>query len=72
MEQRDRDRFCSNYYPPTLWRKAEPHKGTNAARLFERRRMARVTGLEPATSGVTGRRSNQLSYTRLLKRGGGH
>jgi hypothetical protein len=34
--------------------------------------MARVTGLEPATSGVTGRRSNQLSYTRLNQRGGGH
>ena len=26
--------------------------------------MARATGLEPATSGVTGRHSNQLSYTR--------
>jgi hypothetical protein len=27
------------------------------------RKMAGVTGLEPATSGVTGQRSNQLSYT---------
>jgi hypothetical protein len=26
-------------------------------------KMAGVTGLEPATSGVTGQRSNQLSYT---------
>ncbi len=30
--------------------------------------MARVTGLEPAASGVTGRRSNQLSYTRATNR----
>ena len=29
------------------------------------KKMARVTGLEPATSGVTGRRSNRLSYTRV-------
>ena len=30
--------------------------------------VARVTGLEPATSGVTGRRSNQLSYSRSGER----
>lgn len=30
------------------------------------KRLARVTGLEPATSGVTGRHSNRLSYTRAL------
>ena len=29
-----------------------------------REKLARVTGLEPATSGVTGRHSNRLSYTR--------
>ena len=28
--------------------------------------MARLTGLEPATPGVTGRYSNQLSYNRTL------
>ena len=31
---------------------------------FHEKQVARVTGLEPATSGVTGRHSNQLSYTR--------
>lgn len=30
--------------------------------------MARVTGLEPAASCVTGMRSNQLSYTRQFLR----
>ena len=33
--------------------------------------MAGVTGLEPATSCVTGRRSNQLSYTPNLVGGKG-
>ncbi len=30
--------------------------------------MARLTGLEPATSGVTGRHSNRLSYNRAFER----
>ena len=29
--------------------------------------MARLTGLEPATPGVTGRYSNQLSYNRAFR-----
>ena len=37
-------------------------------KVFERKRkkLAGTTGLEPATSDVTGRRSNQLSYVPLL------
>ncbi len=45
----------------------EPHKQrVNSAFKgdISEREMARVTGLEPATSGVTGRHSNRLSYTR--------
>jgi hypothetical protein len=37
---------------------------TNHICVLQTLEMARVTGLEPATSGVTGRHSNQLSYTR--------
>ena len=33
--------------------------------IFEKsEKVGRVTGIEPATSGTTNRRSNQLSYTR--------
>ena len=34
---------------------------------LDEEKVARVTGLEPATSGVTGRHSNQLSYTRVSR-----
>ncbi len=45
--------------------------GAKCFELWEKTsRVARVTGLEPATSGVTGRRSNQLSYTRTRLVGG--
>ena len=39
--------------------------GRRDAPFSSLKKMARVTGLEPATSGVTGRHSNQLSYTRI-------
>jgi hypothetical protein len=35
--------------------------------LHRERRLAGSTGLEPAASGVTGRRSNQLNYDPKLK-----
>jgi hypothetical protein len=41
-----------------------PHR-TLKTRHLSAKIVARVTGLEPATSGVTGRHSNQLSYTRV-------
>ena len=39
--------------------------GSNKYKLIVIEIVAGVTGLEPAASGVTGQRSNQLSYTPL-------
>jgi hypothetical protein len=41
-------------------------QSVNRPRIFRvsREEVARLTGLEPATPGVTGRYSNQLSYNR--------
>ena len=44
------------------WEPGRPVVGVKMAEKGEG--VARMTGLEPATSGVTGRRSNQLSYIR--------
>ena len=42
--------------------RVEPAGGKEPASLPRRDSKAGATGLEPAASGVTGRRSNQLSY----------
>ena len=61
---------------PMLWNRRSKPSVTKSTKSLKR--LARVTGLEPATSGVTGRHSNQLSYTRasdahsFVRRRGGH
>ena len=49
---------------------AEGAKGSKKGNSVEKkgRKMAGTTGLEPATSDVTGRRSNQLNYVPAMSR----
>ena len=47
-----------------MWSSSETME-RNEVRHFQKK-VARVTGLEPATSGVTGRHSNRLSYARAF------
>lgn len=39
----------------------------NFKKKYKKEEMARVTGLEPAASAVTGRRANQLRYGALVQ-----
>ena len=56
-----------------LPRAARPDRLRNHTRECKayKEKVARATGLEPATSGVTGRHSNRLSYARASDRRSG-
>ena len=54
----------STEYEGPSYRLHTRHQGIQISR--SEGKVARLTGLEPATSGVTGRHSNQLSYNRLM------
>ena len=49
--------------PGTMLARQAHHPRTRRLQGGTWGKVAGVTGLEPATSGVTGQRSNQLSYT---------
>ena len=53
----------------SVWKSENVHRGHPPEFRAGRGRLARWTGLEPATPGVTGRYSNQLSYHRALRGG---
>src|SRR5579875_3740703 len=64
---------CHRYRADRAFRKAEgAHSLPQCGKAAGISAMAGVTGLEPATSGVTGRRSDQLSYTPAACGRGGH
>ena len=58
--------FVPDHDKPSASRKRATSSATLKGFVWEK--MARATGLEPATSGVTGRHSNQLSYARAASR----
>ena len=47
-------------------KKRQHHPKGRCCITVEKWKVARLTGLEPATPGVTGRYSNQLSYNRAM------
>ncbi|VXB70698.1 hypothetical protein LUTEI9C_50140 [Luteimonas sp. 9C] len=51
---------------PVRYRKSSPTKNPASLQGFSLEELAERTGLEPATSGVTGQHSNQLNYRSAL------
>ena len=68
FQEKFSSRFCRCDAGKEAENKKAPanNRGAYFVRHSHREGMARVTRLELAASGVTGRRSNQLSYTRIV------